>query len=80
MITVISQSTAERNEETRQLFESIRPYLDDGYGYMSALQKIGRVQKGRSSGYYRHSWFRDLREYGESQGYDYDTYSGRKRK
>ena len=81
MITVISQTTSERNEETRQLFEQIQPLLDEGYGYMSALVQIGRVTKSESKcGYYRHAWFRELRAYGESQGYPYDVYSGRKRK
>ena len=81
MITVISQTTSERNEETRQLFEQIRPLLDDGYGYMSALIQIGRVTAVESkNGYYNHAWFRDLRAYGESQGYPYVVYSGRKRK
>ena len=80
MITVIEQTTSERQEETRQLFETIRPYLDEGYGYMSALHQIGRVQKGRSSGYYRMAWFKDLVKHGEQEGYDYDTYSGKKRK
>ena len=81
MITVIEQTTSERQEETRQLFEQIRPLLDDGYGYMSALVQIGRVTKtGSRCGYYRHAWFLDLRAYGESQGYDYETYSGKKRK
>lgn len=81
MITVIEQSTSERQAETRELFEQIQPLLDEGYGYMSALIKIGRVTKSNSKcGYYRHAWFRDLREYGESQGYDYNTYSGKKRK
>ena len=81
MITVISQSTAERNEETQNLFEQIKPLLDDGYGYMSALVQIGRVTRIQSkNGYYRHAWYRDLVEYGESQGYNYQEYSGRKRK
>ncbi len=80
MITVITQTTSERNEETRQLFEQIRPYLDDGYGYMSALIKIGRVKQNVRSPIYRHAWFREVVEYGETQGYSYLEYSGRKRK
>ena len=79
MITVIEQSTSERKEETRQLFESIQPLLDEGYGYMSACVKIGRVTRSRN-GQYGYRWFRDLREYGESQGYPYNEYSGKGRK
>ena len=81
MITVVSQSTSERREETRQLFESIRPLLDDGYGYMSALIQIGRVTAVQAkNGYYNHAWFRELKEYGESVGYPYNEYSGKGRK
>ena len=80
MITVISQTTSERNEETRQLFETIRPLLDKGYSYMGACIHIGRVPSNTRNSYYKRQWFRDLREYGESQGYDYDTYSGKGRK
>ena len=77
MITVISQTTAERNEETRQLFESIRPYLDNGHTYRSALNEIGKI-RNMSGGYYTQSWFRELLSYGESQGYPYHQYKGRR--
>ena len=80
MITVIEQSSKEREEETRQLFETIRPLLDNGYSYMGALVKIGRVPREVRSPYYSHSWYRDLKEYGESQGYNYRKYSGKGRK
>ena len=78
-ITVIEQTTAERRQETINLFNQIKPLLDDGYGYMSACVKIGKVpDNGRQkSGYYMHGWFKDLKAYGESQGYDYATYSGK---
>ena len=36
MITVVTQTTAERNQETRELFNAIKPLLDDGYSYHSA--------------------------------------------
>lgn len=77
MIKVISQNTAERDEETRKLFESIRPYLDDGYSYTSALKKIGRITSKAKWYYYSQAWFRDLKEYGETQGYKYREYSGK---
>ena len=75
-ITVISQTTAERNEETRQLFNSIRPYLDEGHTYRSALYEIGRIPTKRA-GYYHQAWFRELVEYGGTQGYPYSEYKGR---
>jgi len=78
-ITVIEQTTEERNQETRTLFETIKPYLDEGYGYRAALNKAGRIQNG-SGGYYRQAWFRELITYGETQGYPYNQYKGRRRK
>ena len=80
MITVISQSTSERNEETRQLFEKIRPLLDDGYSYMTACVKVGRCEDHLKHQYYHYGWFKDLKAYGESQGYPYVRHSGKRRK
>ena len=37
---VISQSTKEREQETIDLFNKAKPYLDDGCSYRSALQKL----------------------------------------
>lgn len=77
-ITVISQTTAERREETRQLFEQIKPLLDDGYTYSSALIKIGRTKK--KNRVYQQAWFRELKEYGEQLGYPYHKYKGKRGK
>ena len=76
MITVIEQTTAERRAETRELFNSIRPYLDNGHSYRSALNQIGRI-KNMSGGYYTQAWFRELIEYGGTQGYPYPEYKGK---
>ena len=75
MITVISQTTEERNQETRLLFNQIRPYLDKGYNYTSALKRIGRL--GTHHKVYQTAWFRDLKEYGATQGYPYKDYNGK---
>lgn len=80
MITIIEQSTSERNQETRELFESIRPLLDKGYSYMTACVKVGRVSNSTRNGQYGFRWFRDLKEYGAEQGYPYNEYSGKRRK
>ena len=66
MITVISQNTKERKEETRELFEQIRPYLDEGYSYNSAIRQVKKNAHGNYSGL---GWYRDVVQYGESQGY-----------
>lgn len=79
MITVIETTTEERHEETKALFEQIKPYLDKGYSYMNALIEIGKVQKHLRSPTYNHGFFKDLKRYGESQGYPYSKYSGKGR-
>ena len=77
MIKVIETSTAERKQETIELFNEIKPYLDDGYSYTSALEKVGRITSKAKGYYYCQAWFKDLKEYGESQGYYYTDYSGK---
>ena len=79
-IKVIMQNTEERNKETMELFNNIKPLLDEGYGYMSACVKIGRCEKKNTHGSYNRKWFKDLRRYGEEQGYSYYEYSGKGRK
>ena len=74
-IKVISQTTAQRREETKELFRSIQPLLDEGYSYSSALIKVGRV--GYSPALIHRAWFRELIEYGGTQGYDYNDYVGK---
>ena len=74
MITVIEQTTAERNQETKELFGQIQPLLDDGYSYISALKKIGKLtHNGRV---FQRGWFKDLIHYGGTQGYPYEVYQG----
>ena len=80
MIKVIEQSTAERNEETKQLFEQIKPLLDKGHTYMSACIEIGRVPLKSRHRYYTMAWFRELKEYGATQGYPYRMYRDTARK
>lgn len=76
-IKVIEQSTNERNRETEELFQEIKPLLDDGFTYMMALIQIGKVLKGKHNGCYNRGWFKDLKNYGATQGYRYEDYSGR---
>lgn len=37
---VISQSTKEREQETIDLFNKVKPYLDDGCSYRLAIMKV----------------------------------------
>lgn len=67
---VIAQTTTERNKETEELFESIKPHLDEGYTYRASLIRVGRITS-KTGLNIRHGWVRDLIKYGESVGYRY---------
>lgn len=74
-ITVIQQTTAERNKETRELFERIKPLIDDGYSFRQALIKLGyRVSNTRNG------WYKDLVDYAQTQGYDHNEYKWKRKK
>lgn len=75
MIKVISQTTAEREKETRQLFNKVKPYLDNGLTYTKALRIVLNCTK--ETGFSQRAWFKDLIEYGETQGYPHSVYSGK---
>lgn len=68
MITVITQNSQERQQETEQLFEQIKPYLEQGYTYRDAVKAIGRIPENTNPNI-RVSWFHHLVKYGESKGY-----------
>ena len=70
MITIVEQTTAERKNETKDLFEQIKPYLDEGFSYKSALVKIGRISRGTNLNT-RKGWYKHLIDYGNSMGYVY---------
>jgi hypothetical protein len=66
-IRVITQTTAERNQETRELFQQVKPYLDKGYGLWSAVREIKGTPPSNPYG----GWYKDLKNYAIAQGYDY---------
>ena len=70
MITVIEQSTTERDNETRVLFQKIQPHLDEGFTYKQSLVKVGEIKENTRLNS-RNGWFYHLIKYGESQGYAY---------
>lgn len=72
MITVVCQSTAERKQETKDLFEKVKPYLDKGCSYPQALRAIGSKNNNNR----KFAWYRDLLDYGETQGYPKKDYKG----
>lgn len=77
-IKVISQNTKERENETIELFNKVKPLLDKGYIYSKAVREI----KGQHIGLNRFhdAWYRDLIAYGESQGYFWNDYSGKRKR
>ena len=74
-IRVIQQSTAERNRETRNLFERMKPLVDDGYSFRQALMKLGYTVSNP-----HHGWYKDLVDYAKTQGYDHYDYKWRRKK
>ena len=74
MINVISQSTAERNQETMDNFEKIRPLLDKGYTYSQAVYEAGLCNECSKHTVSNLAWFRELYMYGATQGYPYKDY------
>lgn len=68
MINIVSQSTSERHEETKALYDECKPYLDKGY----SLRKAVMIVSDRRVSNTKNGWFRDLRDYAESQGYEYN--------
>ncbi|MBR2557142.1 MAG: hypothetical protein IKE95_02035 [Methanobrevibacter sp.] len=66
-IRVISQNTAERNAETRRLFLECKPYLDKGHSLTKATQIVLGVNH---QSYTQRHWYKELRKYAESLGYE----------
>ena len=66
MIKVITQTTNERKKETKELFEQIRPYLDNGVSFANAVKQV----TGKKSFPIHNGFFRELIEYGRTLGYD----------
>lgn len=75
---IVERNTNERNMETVSLFNQVKPLLEKGYSYHLAVKKI----KNTNSLNTNNAWFRELIEYGESQGYlkeDYRSKMGRRK-
>lgn len=69
---VICQSTKEREQETIDLFNKAKPYLDDGFSYRSALQKFLGKKPSCSFGGAR--WYKEFVEYADAHGYPKSEY------
>ena len=69
---VISQSTKEREQETIDLFNKAKPYLDEGFSYRLAIIKALGLNPNNSFGNAR--WYRDFVEYADAHGYPKEEY------
>lgn len=69
---VISQSTKEREQETIDLFNKAKPYLDEGFSYCSALQKL--LGKKPSCSFSGARWYKEFVEYADAHGYPKTEY------
>ena len=65
MITVIIQTTAERKEETRQLFLRLKPLMDNGYTLSKAVKQELNI---KHNAFYNNAWYKDLRKHCIEQG------------
>lgn len=65
-INVISQTTAEREQETVDLFNKVKPLLDEGCGLSKAVRQVTDV---RTSHFQSRRWYKDLKNYAKAQGY-----------
>ena len=69
---VISQSTKEREQETIDLFNKAKPYLDDGCSYRSALQNV--LGKKPTCSFSDTSWYKEFVKYADAHGYPKTEY------
>ena len=69
---VICQSTKEREQETIDLFNKAKPYLDDGFSYRLALQKL--LGKEPNCNFSHFSWYKEFMEYADAHGYPKSEY------
>ena len=67
-MNVICQSTSEREKEIRDLFNEIKPLLDEGYSYHASVMKVKGITHKKYT-LANLSWYKWLVEYGETQGY-----------
>ena len=69
---VICQSTKEREQEIIDLFNKTKPYLDDGFSYRSALQKV--LGKKPTCSFGGASWYKEFMDYADAHGYPKTEY------
>lgn len=71
-IKVICQSTKEREQETIDLFNKAKPYLDDGCSYRLAIMKV--LGKKPTCSFSNRRWYKEFMEYADTHGYPKSEY------
>ena len=66
-IKVVERTTADVDEETKELFEQCKPYLDDGLGFYDALRIVKNIPETSCFG--NRSWYKRFKAYAKTQGY-----------
>ena len=69
---VISQSTKEREQEIIDLFNKAKSYLDEGFSYRSALQKL--LGKKPTCSFSGARWYKEFIDYADAHGYPKKEY------
>ena len=69
---VMSQSTKEREQETIDLFNKAKPYLDDGFSYRLAIMKV--LGKKLTCSFGGASWYKEFVDYADAHGYPKSEY------
>lgn len=64
-IKVISQSTAEREDEIHQTFLRLKPLLLNGYTLSKAVQKDRNL---KHTNFYNQRWYKDLKKHCIEEG------------
>lgn len=60
---IIESSEKDIQNETIELFNQMKPYLDNGDTFTTALKKVGRYSNSRAG------WYKRIHEYVLNQGY-----------
>ena len=60
MIKVVSQNTAERKQETIDLYNQCKVLMDKGYSFTRAVMEVKGLKYG---GFQNREWYRELKAY-----------------